>query len=63
MGITETAVRDVLRQGIDPELGINVVDVRLVYCVEIDENGGFRSRRASRTATFSIVTGTVHQLN
>jgi len=36
MPITETAIREALRQVIDPELGINIVDLGLVYAIEID---------------------------
>jgi metal-sulfur cluster biosynthetic enzyme len=36
MPITGTDIREALRQVIDPELGINIVDLGLVYAVEID---------------------------
>ncbi len=36
--ITQDQVLDILRKVIDPEIGINVVDLGLVYGVDIDGN-------------------------
>lgn len=37
--VDETLVHETLYQVIDPELGINIVDLGLVYCVEACETG------------------------
>ena len=37
MAITEDAVREALKQVIDPELFVNVVDLGLIYLVEVEE--------------------------
>jgi metal-sulfur cluster biosynthetic enzyme len=36
---TEEAVREALKHVVDPELGVNIVDLGLVYNVEISEEG------------------------
>ena len=37
MAISEDAVREALKQVIDPELFINIVDLGLIYLVTVDE--------------------------
>jgi metal-sulfur cluster biosynthetic enzyme len=37
MAITEDHVREALKQVIDPELFINIIDLGLVYAVELEE--------------------------
>ncbi|MEM0087127.1 MAG: metal-sulfur cluster assembly factor [Candidatus Micrarchaeaceae archaeon] len=38
MGVTKDEILEKLRECVDPELGINVVDLGLVYGIEIKEN-------------------------
>lgn len=39
--ITEEMVLAAIKAVIDPELGINIVDLGLIYSVDIEENGHF----------------------
>jgi metal-sulfur cluster biosynthetic enzyme len=36
--MTESEVLDALRDVVDPELGINVVDLGLVYAIEVEKS-------------------------
>jgi metal-sulfur cluster biosynthetic enzyme len=48
-GVTPERVLDALRQVYDPELGINIVDLGLVYDVEVDHEGGVDIRYSLTT--------------
>lgn len=52
--ITEQAVRDALRNVIDPEVGVNVVDLGLVYSIAI-EAGAIRVQLAMTTPACPLV--------
>ena len=48
-GVTEQRVRQALMQVFDPELGINIVDLGLVYEIEVQDNGDVEIRYSLTT--------------
>jgi metal-sulfur cluster biosynthetic enzyme len=51
MALTEDQVREALKQVVDPELFINVVDLGLVYAVDISDVEGRSNVRIDMTMT------------
>ncbi len=51
MAISEESVREVLKQVIDPELFINIIDLGLVYLVELQEAEGKTDVKIEMTMT------------
>ncbi len=51
MALTEDQVREALQEVVDPELFINVVDLGLVYAVEVTEVEGKSNVRIDMTMT------------
>ena len=51
MAISEDAVREALKQVIDPELFVNVVDLGLIYLVEVEEVDGKDNVKIEMTMT------------
>lgn len=51
MPVTEDHVREALKQVIDPELFVNIIDLGLIYQVEITDNDGKASIKIDMTMT------------
>jgi metal-sulfur cluster biosynthetic enzyme len=51
MAITEESVREALKQVIDPELFINIVDLGLVYLATVEEKEGKSDIKIEMTMT------------
>lgn len=60
MELTKKLIKDRLRHVIDPELGINIVDLGLIYNIKINkpltnnQSGGAGSRSAGQLITITI---------
>ncbi len=58
---TESDIREALRQVLDPEVGVNIVDLGLIYRIEVEELGRWRSWSGLRSAfallVFALNTG------
>ena len=51
MPITEDQVREALKQVIDPELFVNIVDLGLIYVIEVTEAEGKSNVKIEMTMT------------
>ena len=51
MAISEESVREALKQVVDPELFINIIDLGLVYLVELQESEGKTDVKIEMTMT------------
>ena len=51
MAVTEEAAREALKQVIDPELFVNVVDLGLIYLIEVQEAGDKTDVKIEMTLT------------
>ena len=51
MAITEEAAREALQQVIDPELFVNIVDLGLIYLVDVQEAGDKTDIKIEMTMT------------
>jgi len=51
MAITEEAAREALKQVIDPELFVNVVDLGLIYLIDVQEAGDKTDVKIEMTLT------------
>jgi metal-sulfur cluster biosynthetic enzyme len=51
MAISEDAVREALKKVIDPELFVNVIDLGLIYLVELAETGDKTDVKVEMTMT------------
>src|SRR5262249_16053230 len=51
MPLSEDAVREALKQVVDPELFVNIIDLGLVYVVDLQENEGKTDVKVEMTMT------------
>src|SRR5512139_1160844 len=61
MTIDDDAIREALRQVDDPEAGMNIVDLGLVYGIDVDE-GRVRIAMTMTTAACPMTDMIVHQV-